>query len=82
MTGLKARFLIKGQTKRTKAKLFKDVQDGDVIKVVMPLKNTGHGRTTYVPYLAVTNERTNQSETYSLNALGNVLECFVTQELG
>ena len=70
-------------TKPTKAKLFADVQVGDVLFMELPLRATaksakpyGSRKGNYALYITVTNERTGDSWAFSQNDLRNRLSHF------
>lgn len=76
MVELRGEFVITQIIKPTQAEHFKDLVVGDKILVTLPLKHTGRGRQTYVPYLIVTlvhNHLPTLSVQKSLNQLSNIL---------
>jgi len=66
--------------KSTKAQFFKDVTVGTVIKLSMPVKSPGRGRTLYATYVTVENVETGEKAQYSLTQL-SILSNFELEEL-
>lgn len=62
---------------KTKARLFKDVEVGDVLVFRIPLAATGRGRGCYAATVEVENIRSDQHDYYTLNELSPLLNrCF------
>lgn len=63
--------------KKTKAKMFSNVQKGDIIRFSVPIKPVGGNRgRSYAVKIDCTNERTKESALFTFNEIGNILDCF------
>lgn len=74
---LKGRFLICKINKKTKAKMFKDLKQDDMIELKVDLSPSGYGRNgIYAKYIDCRNLITGDTAQYSFNQLANILNCF------
>lgn len=70
--------------KKTKAKMFKNVQVGDIIEFTLPLRAVGRGDSggTYASFVDCVNTRTNEKAQFSLNQFGLFLyQCFEWEQI-
>ena len=67
--------------KRTKAEMFKDIQVGDIISMVITLQRTT-GRGNYATYLNCLNKRTDALTLKSQTDIMNILEKYFIYEQG
>lgn len=70
-------------TKNTKAKMFGDINAGDMIVFELELNRVGmNGRGgTYATYIKSTNLRTGQSAGKSMNEIDPILSCFEFEQV-
>ena len=64
--------------KKTKAKMFTDLNIGDKIIFSIPIKRAGIGSrgNSYTSYITITNLNTDDTTQESFNQIGNRLDCF------
>lgn len=68
--------------KRTKAEMFKDMQVGDIISMVITLQRTTGRRGNYATYLNCLNKRTDALTLKSQTDIMNILEKYFIYEQG
>jgi hypothetical protein len=62
--------------KKTSAKMFKDLKEGDRIYLSIKVKEVGRHRGTYAPVITVENLNTKEYTLKTFNELPSILECF------
>lgn len=62
--------------RKTKAKMFENLKEGDKIEFSVPLKYAGHNRGTYATYIEVKNLETGEKTQSSFNQLPSILNAF------
>lgn len=66
--------------RKTKAKMFENLNIGDKIKFSVPLKRAGRNRGTYATYIKVENINTGETTNSSFNQLPIILDAFEFSE--
>ena len=67
--------------KKTKAKVFENVEVGDIIKFSVPLKPVGSNRGTYASYIKIHNITKDEITSKSFNQLFGGFDCFEFKEV-
>ena len=62
--------------RKTKAKMFGNLNVGDVIEFSVPIKQAGSNRGTYATYITATNLKTGEKTSSSFNQIPKILEAF------
>ena len=70
--------------RKTKAQMFKNLKENDLIIFELSLKRSGrsYDTGTYASYIKITNLSTNESTYKSSNELSNILNAFELEEVG
>lgn len=70
--------------RKTKAKMFKDLNEDDLIIFELSIKRVGghYSGGPYASYIKVTNLKTNECTYKSSNELSNILNAFELEEVG
>ncbi len=70
--------------KKTRAQMFKELKEGNLIVFELSLKGSGIGSSgrSYASYIKITNLETNEFTYKSLNELGYILNAFELEEVG
>lgn len=72
--------MITGIKRKTKAKMFRNLNIGDKIKFSVPLEYAGCNRGTYATYITVTNLQTGEKTQSSFNQLPKILDAFIFED--
>ena len=68
--------------KKTKAQVFKDIQEGDIMYLYIAMTSVGSRRgRTYAPEITCVHERTGQYNRLSFNQIDRVLSNFEFEEI-
>jgi hypothetical protein len=79
---LKGRFMIFKVLKKTKAKMFMDLKQDDIIELTVDLSPTGYSRNgIYAKYINCSNLITGDKSEFSFNQLAKILECFKLKQI-
>jgi len=76
--------MVKNIKKKTKAKLFKDLEVGDLIKLSIPVKAPGVSLSndcTYASYITVKNLKNDNTTNKSFNEIVKFLRCFEFEKI-
>lgn len=70
--------------RKTKAQMFRNLKENDLITFELPLKRSGrsYDTGTYASYIKITNLATNECTYKSSNELSNILDAFELEEVG
>lgn len=77
---LEGTYKVKSVLRKTTAKMFSNVVEGDNIKFQVELKHVGGYGKTYATYIRCQNLRNMEVVSKSFNKLANILHCFEFEE--